>query len=449
MKAAIYLRISSDKTGDAMGVTRQHEDCQALAQQLDWTITEVYTDNDQSALKARPAFKRLLADVEAGYVDAIIAWHPDRLYRRIPDLGDLVEACKKHATQIATVKAGAVDLTTPTGRLVAGLLAQVATYEGEAKSDRWRRSIRQRREQGQAPGWGPRLFGYTRDGAIVDAEADLIRWAASRLIDGASIRSVARGLTDRGAVTTLGNQFSTQGLRALMQNARLAGHSTLNGDTVGVGQWEPILDDETFQQVQASLSIKRATPPPRARVSLLLGLATCECGARLVSGRRARRKSETKGRRIYRCPTPPRGTGCGRIAIDAVGLEEMVESYAQTRLSDPAVLERVRELAATAGEHAAEVVQLEARLVELEAQLGEPGVPVQAIVRAMDRTRERIAALQSIPTSTAVPSAGDWPDDLARRARLVRVVVAGVTVGPATVRGRNAFDGDRVTIDPA
>jgi site-specific DNA recombinase len=62
MKACIYARISLDRTGEELGVTRQLEDCRALAAKLDWPIVETYVDNDISASsgKARPEYLRML-----------------------------------------------------------------------------------------------------------------------------------------------------------------------------------------------------------------------------------------------------------------------------------------------------------------------------------------------------------------------------------------------------
>jgi site-specific DNA recombinase len=59
---AIYARISSDVEGSGLGVARQVQDCRRLAQQLGWTVAEVYQDNDFSAYwgKKRP---RVPADV--------------------------------------------------------------------------------------------------------------------------------------------------------------------------------------------------------------------------------------------------------------------------------------------------------------------------------------------------------------------------------------------------
>lgn len=449
MRAAIYCRISRDISGENLGVTRQLEDCRTLADSLGWTVTEVYTDNDVSATssKPRPGYRKMLDDIKEGRLDAIIAWHSDRLYRRVIDLAELVEICKVHDTQIATARAGTVDLSTPTGRLMAGMLAQIATYEGEAKSDRWKRSIRQRRETGEVHTMGPRLYGYERDGTIIPHEREHLEWAAGQILDGAALVRTVINLNERGARTTLGNEWNRAGLKKTLTNPRLAGMSVLNGDVVGVGQWAPIFDAETFEALQAALSVRKGTAPRRPRVALLLGLIKCgKCGTPLRSGRRYRKEGENT--RTYRCATlPGPNQGCGGIVIAAEPVEQIVEAYARQRANDPRVHAYIAEMSARSGEHASEALGLEARIRELEDQLSEPGVPVAAIVRAIDRSKERLAVIRAIEYEPAphLATAGDWPDDLARRARAVRNVVAEVTIQPAASNA-GVFDPERVQI---
>jgi site-specific DNA recombinase len=73
--AAVYVRISQARDGEHAGVDRQRDDCLALAERQGWTVGEVYTDNDRSAYdgKPRPDYVRMLADIEAGRVDGVIA----------------------------------------------------------------------------------------------------------------------------------------------------------------------------------------------------------------------------------------------------------------------------------------------------------------------------------------------------------------------------------------
>lgn len=444
VRAAIYLRISQDHTGEALGVSRQLEDCREFAAKLDWPVVEVYTDNDISAIsgKVRPDYHRMLRDVEAKKITAIVAWSPDRLYRRLADLENLIPVIEGHGITVRTVKAGDLDLTSAYGRMLARILGAIATGEGEVKAERWKRSWRQGREAGKVPGTGSRLFGYTRAGEVIEWEAEIARRMADDIVSGVPILTVSRWLETEGVLTTRGSVWRPITVRKYIANPRLAGYSTLNGDIVGEGQWEPILDRGTWETVRALLNSRSRAAVPRR--SLLNGLIHCgACGHRMIT-------SGNRGRRTYRCPNRPGMPGCGRISGDAVSIEEVVETYARTRLADERVRKAITALANTgAPEALTEIANLESRITELEEQLDEPGVPVKTILRAIDRSRERLEECQAkLAASTPVylpdPEA-DWPTDLERRRSLVDVVVKRVNLRPGKAVGKK-FDPKRVEI---
>jgi DNA invertase Pin-like site-specific DNA recombinase len=52
VRAAVYVRISSDRVGAGLGVARQEEDCRGLYDRLGWQVARVYSDNDVSATRA-------------------------------------------------------------------------------------------------------------------------------------------------------------------------------------------------------------------------------------------------------------------------------------------------------------------------------------------------------------------------------------------------------------
>ena len=144
MKAAIHLRQSLDRTGEGLAVQRQREDCLELCRRKGWEPVE-YAENNTSATRGlRPEYMQMLADIETGAIGAIIAWHPDGLYRKLADLVPLIELVNGHNVQIATVQSGELDLSTDAGRLNVKILAAVAENEGERRAARQKRALLQR-----------------------------------------------------------------------------------------------------------------------------------------------------------------------------------------------------------------------------------------------------------------------------------------------------------------
>lgn len=464
-RAALYLRISQDNTGESLGVTRQQEDCAALAVSLNWEVVGVYTDNDISAYKMRPQYMRMLADVEAGKIDAIIAWAPDRIYRRIADLEALITVIEAHRTEIRTVKAGDLDLSSAYGRMIARILGSVAAGEGEIKSERWKRAWRQNREAGHFAQNGRRTFGYTPDGQVIEVEAEIARWMADQILDGTPILTVCRELYDLGVTTTHGNPWTPAGLKRFLLNPRIAGWSTMGRyeptgtidkktkkpheryvwDIVSEGNWEPLLARETYESVKAILSSRSRPYVPRK--ALLTKLVVCGmegCGHNLIT-------SGQKGQRTYRCPNRPNMRGCGRVSCNADPIERMVEAYARERLNDPRVRQAIGALRSDgdSGPYA-ELAALELRITELEKQLDDPSLSLNAILRAIDRAKERQAELQNQVNARAnvvIPASdADWPTDIITRRQLVDLVVEKVILYPATKPSRYGFDYERVEI---
>ena len=56
VQAGIYCRISDDRDGGGLGVSRQERECIAMAANLGWAVADTYVDNDISAYsgKRRP-----------------------------------------------------------------------------------------------------------------------------------------------------------------------------------------------------------------------------------------------------------------------------------------------------------------------------------------------------------------------------------------------------------
>src|SRR5689334_23039362 len=139
LQAVIYCRISLDRSGKGLGVEQQERDCRALADRLGLDVREVYIDNDVSASgytrKRRPEYERMLRDLEASPA-AIVAMHPDRMYRQMAELENLVKVVERLGITIHTVHGGDVDLSTASGRTTARLVGVIAQGESERMSER-------------------------------------------------------------------------------------------------------------------------------------------------------------------------------------------------------------------------------------------------------------------------------------------------------------------------
>lgn len=341
-RAAIYCRISQDREGAGLGVERQREDCEKLAASLGWEVLDVITDNDVSAYsgKPRPGYRKLMARIDSGEIDAVLAWHTDRLHRSPRELEDYIALCERRGISTRTVTAGELDLSTPNGRAAARTLGAWARAESEHKSERIRRKHEQSAMAGRWRGGG-RPFGWdvAADGSATlnEAEAAIVRDAAAAILSGVSLGSIIADLNGRGVMTSRGKRWAYTQLRQVLERPRNAGHSELRGEIVGKSTWPAILDDETWRAVVALLRnpARRKSQSNRVR-HLLSGIAVCgggtdgDCGgimrpSGVGSGPKTRRVTRT----VYRCTEP----GIGHVSRAVEPLDDLVSRLVIARLN--------------------------------------------------------------------------------------------------------------------
>lgn len=358
MHVAVYLRQSFDRNDDQLAVARQREDCVALCEHRGWTWTE-YEDNDYSATngKPRPAYLQMLTDIRSGAVNGIVAWHVDRLYRQPRDLEDLIDLANARNLALATVS-GDIDLSTDMGRLVARLLGATNKAEVERKSARQKRANQQARAAGKWNRTGVRRFGYDRQGRALAPEASLLRQAATDVLAGKSLRSIATNWNDQGLRTVNSSKWTTLQLRRMLLNPLYAGLMTYRGHVVGAGDWEPILSKDIHAGLVAFLSDPSRRPSVSfERRHMLSTVARCkQCDGPLyaVYPGGAHRGA------TYACRPS------AHVARSAAVLDEYVEGLVLAWFTEPKTRKRLAAL--LNGGRKVDVAALRAKHVALQAR---------------------------------------------------------------------------------
>ncbi|WP_235659895.1 recombinase family protein [Mycobacteroides abscessus] len=461
VKAAIYTRISQDKKlkddededrYERQGVTRQLEDCVALAARLGWEVVQHYDDNDLSAFngKRRPGFEALLKAMEAGEFSALIVWHADRLYRSMKDLERVIDLADARRLKIAQVQGGDLDLSTSAGKMLARILGSVSRQESEHKGERQRRANEQKAAAGT---WytANRCFGYTDKGVPLEPEATAVRTAVVDVLAGKSIRKVGMEWNEQGLKTTLGTTWNAPRVRRLLVNPRYAALRTHRGVVVGPGQWEALIDEDTHRGLVAFLS-----DPSRIKCTSFerkyIGSGVYRCG-KCEGGLMKAAQPGGRKNRAYVCRDHAHVLRAGEPVdayVEALVLEYLARPDAKLVLDDgrnvdvaelqnqrAGVQARLDELASLFADGAIDgsqlrrgTTELRSRLAVVDSQLAELARinPVADLLGAGDRLAEKWAALSK---------------DL--QGKVVSELMT-VTILPAP-RGRRAFDPDYIQID--
>jgi DNA invertase Pin-like site-specific DNA recombinase len=181
MTTAYYYRASS-KSQD---LRSQEPDMKAHAASVPDAV--FYRDRFTGKTLERPGWNRLWHDVQAGKVNRIIVWRLDRLGRTVSGLSRLFEELQQRRVGLVSIRDG-LDLNTAAGRLMAHVLASVAAYELEVRTERQRAGIEAARAEhgGRCP-WGGRKAG-TR----VKVTEEVERVIRERSAAGDSVTSIAR-----------------------------------------------------------------------------------------------------------------------------------------------------------------------------------------------------------------------------------------------------------------
>ena len=105
---AIYARQSLDKK-DSLSIESQIELCRKLAGE----DVKIYRDKGFSGKNTnRPAFEKMMADVQIGAISKILVYRLDRFSRSIADFGRVWELLESHAVGFESVSEK-FDTTTP------------------------------------------------------------------------------------------------------------------------------------------------------------------------------------------------------------------------------------------------------------------------------------------------------------------------------------------------
>src|SRR5215208_4030749 len=147
MKAALYSRVS---THDQQTLPLQLKAMRVYAKKRGWKITLEIKEVGSGA-KTRPRREELLKAARRREVDVIIVWRLDRWGRSLADLVTTLKELSEIGVGFVSLNE-AIDLTTPSGRALAGMLAVFAEFERDILRERVRAGIAQARKEGKPHG---------------------------------------------------------------------------------------------------------------------------------------------------------------------------------------------------------------------------------------------------------------------------------------------------------
>jgi DNA invertase Pin-like site-specific DNA recombinase len=433
-------------------------------------------------IRNRPEFRAWLADAIEGRADVLLAWHVDRLSREGLNVAatilDVVEGKDPETGQVVRPPVRLIGyddrLDSKDGdgfRLNFVIKAELARAELARMKSRSRARVRRMRAEKRSTG-GLTPYGYQRSArGPLELEHDpesapVLRDVVRRVIDGASVTSVATYLNasgipsprDHAALRDTGEprkdretgevrpfqRWTAETLQRMLTNPVLLGRLTDNRNVVRgpdgkpILRGEPLISEEDWNALQAAITGKRRPKWRAATDALLSGIASCAlCGEPLHFHWMVK---EDRGQeyRYYRCSGRTRkDNGCAAGAPRAERLEELTMETLLALVGDLEVMARKFVPGSNTGK---ELADIETALEELRADRAaglyrsERGTAeFREMYASLEDRREALAALPSQPdywafVSTGVTYRQRWEaaEDVAAQRKLV--IESGVRV---------------------
>lgn len=257
---AIYIRVSTDQQIKPEGSLQSQEF--RVIEYLRYKLGtsefnyKIYKDEGLTGRNTnRPEYLRMLAEIKADKVIAIVATELSRLSRSIIDLNSLLAICQSHNTTFIVIREG-FDTSTAQGKLLFNIFGSLAQYESEQISERVRANCISRAKRGLYI--GSKTFGYrSKPGSpggieIVDDEAIVVKMIFDLYIETGAYVPIAKYLNERG-YTHYGKPWYKSSIYNVLTNEVYISRRTFD-DEIITTQWEPILSKATWDKAQKILA---------------------------------------------------------------------------------------------------------------------------------------------------------------------------------------------------
>lgn len=330
--AALYIRLSKEdeSEGPSQSVQNQESLLREFVQQHRLSVYDTYIDDGWSGTSFdRPAFQRMIADIEAKKVNMVITKALSRLGRDYIMTGHYMERYfPEHRVRYISLLDGIDTGVDSTANDITPFRAIMNDMYAKDISKKIKSVKRDKQRKGQFIGGKP-VYGYKmhpteKNKIVIDEEvAPIVRRIFALALSGMSCRNIATLLNQEGVPTPATyaglpvarpgpytGLWSSERISDMLQNETYIGNM-VQGRSVKIsykskkclkqnpanwvvveGTHEPLVDRETFQKVRMLVNSRRHTRS-RTYDFLLKGLIFChECGYPLTVLNRKNSKGE-------------------------------------------------------------------------------------------------------------------------------------------------------------
>ena len=160
-KFFLYARKSTDEADrQVLSIEAQLTEVREYAQKESLPIVKEFVEAKSAKQPGREVFEKMLAGIENGEANGILAWHPDRLARNAVDAGKIIHFLDRGFLSTLKFPTFWFDKT-PQGLFMLSIAFGQSKYYIDNLSENIKRGIRQKLRKGVYPGCAP--LGYVNE----------------------------------------------------------------------------------------------------------------------------------------------------------------------------------------------------------------------------------------------------------------------------------------------
>lgn len=274
LRAAVYVRYSSENQRDGYSVEYQLEECQNYITSQGYQFLKAYIDEAVSgkSIKKRDAFFDLLADVKKGLYDVVIVYKYSRFARNLMEATLYRQQIEKNGAKLISAMER-IDDSTPEGRMMRNIIMTMDEYYSDNLSTFVQSSMYTAAKSGKyLGGILPYGFSVDKDNNFIEnkAEADIVRRIFDLKLSGMTAIEIVRALHGDGLRSRTGKRFTRSFIAKMLKNERYIGtyKYEINGyDPIKIpNAFAPIVDLNVWNEVQEIVKEEARAPYVKSRL---------------------------------------------------------------------------------------------------------------------------------------------------------------------------------------
>lgn len=260
LKAIAYYRVSTEMQEEKESLSTQIQGGEIFCRDNDIELIKVFSDVMSGGNRRRPGFlaAKKFMEENKGNIDMFIAYDVSRIARDAFTFLELFNYLNMIGVKLKLINNPTLDSDSAMGKLILTILAAIFDFFRFDNSSRVRDNMVIRVKEGKRMNSAP--YGYKivdKKMVVVEEEAEIIRYVFDAYLAGKGLRTIAKEINrDHSTISSwLNNKvyagYNIFGKTKINKSTfKLVKNKDENTIIEALGEWEPIIELETYERVQ-------------------------------------------------------------------------------------------------------------------------------------------------------------------------------------------------------